>query len=101
LIHRKEAHYKGERVPEEDSYYKDIAMDLVGADAIILIGHGTGKSSAAEFLTEYLKVHHPDEFRRIIKTETAELSALTEPQIEELARKHANLARPSDTKTSI
>jgi hypothetical protein len=25
LIHRKEAHYKGERVPEEDSYYEEIA----------------------------------------------------------------------------
>src|ERR1700728_3887516 len=28
LIHRKEAHYKGERVPEEDSYYEEIARDL-------------------------------------------------------------------------
>ena len=46
LIHRKEAHYKGDRVPEEDSYYEEIAMDLVHAEAIILIGHGTGKSSA-------------------------------------------------------
>lgn len=25
LIHRKEAHYKGDRVPEEDSYYEEIA----------------------------------------------------------------------------
>lgn len=94
LIHRKEAHYKGDRVPEEDSYYREIAMEIVRAEAIILIGHGTGKSSAVGFLTEYLKAHHPEEFRRIIATETADLSALTEPQIEELARKHANLARP-------
>jgi hypothetical protein len=94
LIHRKEAHYKGDRVPEEDSYYQEIAMDIVRAEAIILIGHGTGKSSAVEFLTEYLKAHHPEELRRVITNETADLSALTEPQIEELARKHANLARP-------
>jgi hypothetical protein len=101
LIHRKEAHYKGQRVPEEDSYYEEIAMDLVGTDSIVIIGHGTGTSSAAGILTEYLKAHHPDEFRRIVATEIADLSALTEPQIEELARRHANLARPSDGKASI
>ena len=88
LIHRKEAHYKGDRVPEEDSYYEEIAMDLVHAEEIVLIGHGTGKSSAVEFLTEYLKAHRPEEFQRIVATVTADLSALTEPQIEEIAKKH-------------
>jgi hypothetical protein len=101
LIHRKEAHYKGDRVPEEDSYYQEIAMDIVRAETIILIGHGTGKSSAVGFLSEYLKAHHPDEFRRIVAIETEDLSTLTEPQIEEIARRHANLARPFDTKAPI
>jgi hypothetical protein len=88
LIHRKEAHYQGDRVPEEDSYYKQIAAYLARAEAIILIGHGTGKSSAVRFLTEYLKAHRPYEFQRIVATETVDLSALTEPQIEEIAKRH-------------
>lgn len=88
LIHRKEAHYKGDRVPEEDSYYEEIARDLVHAGEIVLVGHGTGKSSAAEFLLEYLKAHHPEEFQRVVATETVDLSALTEPQIEEIAKRH-------------
>jgi hypothetical protein len=92
LIHRKEAHYKGDRVPEEDSYYQEIAMDLVRAEAIILIGHGTGKSSAVGFLIGYLKAHRPDEFQRIVAAETADLSALTEPQIEEIAKRHIGAA---------
>jgi hypothetical protein len=92
LIRRKEAHYKGERVPEEDSYYEEIAGDLVQAEEIMLIGHGTGKSSAVEFLTEYLKAHHPEEYQRIVATETADLSALTEPQIEEIARRHIGVS---------
>jgi len=92
LIHRKEAHYKGDRVPEEDSYYEEIAMDLVHAEEIILVGHGTGKSSAAGYLTEYLKAHHPEEFQRIVATETADLSALTGAQIEEIARGHIGAA---------
>lgn len=92
LIHRKEAHYKGDRVPEEYSFYEEIAMDLVHAEEIILIGHGTGKSSAVGYLTEYLKAHHPEEFQRVVAVETADLSALTEPQIEEIAKRHIGAA---------
>jgi hypothetical protein len=88
LIHRKEAHYKGDHVPEEESYYEEIAAHLVHAEAIVLIGHATGKSSAAEFLGEYLKSHHPETFKRIVATETVDLSALTEPEIEQIAKKH-------------
>jgi hypothetical protein len=89
LIHRKEAHYEGERVPEEDSFYEEVGKDLVPAREIILIGHGTGKSSALEFLETYLKTHHPTIAQRVIATEVTDLSALTEPEIEEIAKKHA------------
>jgi hypothetical protein len=88
LIHRKEAHYRGERVPEEDSFYEEIAKDVTPATEIVLIGHATGKSNAADFLNEYLKTHHPDISRRVIATESADLSAVTEPEIEVLARRH-------------
>jgi hypothetical protein len=88
LIHRKEAHYRGERVPEEDSFYEEVAKDITSATEIVLIGHATGKSNAAEFLKEYLKARHPDIFRRVIATENADLSAVTEPEIEALAKRH-------------
>jgi hypothetical protein len=51
-------------------------------------GHATGKSSAVSFLSEYLKTHHPETFQRIITIETADLSALTEPEVEAIAKKH-------------
>jgi hypothetical protein len=88
LIHRKEAHYRGERVPEEDSFYEEIAKDITPANEIVLIGHGTGKSNASDFLKEYLKTHHSDISRRVIATENADLSAMTEPEIEALAKRH-------------
>jgi hypothetical protein len=88
LIHRKEAHYRGERVPEEDSFYEEIAKDITPANEIVLIGHATGKSNAADFLKEYLKTHYPDISRRVIATENADLSAITEPEIEALAKRH-------------
>ena len=87
LIHRKEAHYRGERVPEEDSFYEEIAKDITPANEIVLIGHATGKSNAADFLAEYLQTHHPDISRRVIATESADLSAVTEPEIESLAKR--------------
>jgi hypothetical protein len=88
LIHRKEAHYEGERVPEDTSFYEQISKDLVPAREIVLIGHGTGKSSAVELLTDYLKTHHPAILQRVIATVVADLSALTEPEIEAVARNH-------------
>jgi hypothetical protein len=88
LIHRKEAHYEGERVPEDTAFYEQVARDLVSAREIVLIGHGTRKSSALEFLTEYLKTHHPAILQKAITTVVADLSALTEPEIEAIARKH-------------
>ena len=88
LIHRKETHYQGQRVPEETSFYEEVAKDLEHSQEIVLIGHGTGKSSALDFLVEYLREHHAAVYQRVIATETADLSALTEPEIEARARKH-------------
>jgi hypothetical protein len=90
LIHRKEAHYEGDRVPEETSFYGEIVEALDPAKEIILIGHGVGKSSAVDVLIDYLRKHRSDIAERVKATEIADLSALTEPQIEALARKVAS-----------
>jgi hypothetical protein len=88
LVHRKEAHYRGDRVPEDTSFYEDVAKALVPAQEIVLIGHGSGKSSAVDALVEYLKKHRPDVLRHVVATEIADLSALTAPDIEAIARRH-------------
>lgn len=90
LIHRKEAHYEGDRVPEETSFYGEIVEALAPAKEIILIGHGVGKSSAVDVLIDYLRKHRSDITERVKAIEIADLSALTEPQIEALARKVAS-----------
>ena len=92
LIHRKEAHYEGERVPEETSFYEEIAAALVSAPEIVLVGHGVGKSSAAEVLLTYLKSHHADVARRVKKVDVVDLSALSEPQIEAIVKRSLNTA---------
>jgi len=90
LIHRKEAHYRGDRVPEDTSFYEEVADCLVPADEIVLIGHGTGKSSAVDVLVAWLKKHHVEIAQRVVATETADLSALTPPDVESLAKRHMN-----------
>jgi hypothetical protein len=60
----------------------------VPANEIVLIGHGTGKSNAAEFLMTYLKTHHSAIAQRVRGVEMADLSALTDPEIEAIAKKH-------------
>jgi hypothetical protein len=87
LIHRKETHYQGQRVPEEPSFYEEIAAGLLASEEIVLVGDGTGKSSALEVFMEYLKKHHPTAHQRVIATEIVDLSALTDSEIVALANK--------------
>ncbi len=87
LVHRKEAHYRGDRVPEESEYYEAIARDLLHSAEIVLIGNATGTSSAAQILSDYLHKHHATLAGRIVATDHADLSALTDAEIEALARK--------------
>jgi len=88
LIHKKEAHYVGERVPEERSFYEEVAEALKPANEIVLIGHGTGTSSAVDHLLAFLKENHSEIAQHVKAIETADLSALTAPEIEAIAKKH-------------
>ena len=87
LSHRQELALRGQRDPEEPSYYAQIAEALVPARRIVLVGHGTGHSNAAAHLEELLRTRHPEIARRIVATQAADLSAITERQLLALASK--------------
>lgn len=88
LVHRREAHYAGDRVPEDATFYEAVAKALLPANEIVLIGHGTGKSSAVDVLVDFLKKHHPQIARLVRAVESVDLSALTLPEVEQIARRH-------------
>jgi hypothetical protein len=88
LIHRKEAHYQGERVPEDEGFYRQIAEKLADSEQIIVIGHGTGKSSAAEVLVEFLRTHFSVIASHVVAVESLDLSALTGPEIDREVKRH-------------
>jgi hypothetical protein len=52
----------------------------------VIVGHGAGKSNAAHHLTDYLRAHHPDAYRRIAREVTADLSSVTPAQLLVIAR---------------
>lgn len=99
LEHKKEADYRGERIPEDRTYYERIANTLKPARTILLIGDSKGKSSAVASLSDYLAKVHNALFRRIAGTIDADLSALSEGQIKTLAADFVGLKGNCDVET--
>jgi hypothetical protein len=85
LTHKDQSREQGQRAPEDPGFYRKISDVLAAGGAIVVVGHGTGKSNAAQHLAEYLRTHHPDTYLRIVRQIGADLSATTTPQLLELA----------------
>jgi hypothetical protein len=88
LEHRKEAHYKGERVPEADEFYERVSERLKNSSSILLIGDATGTSSALVYFRGYLQDKHKEIDEHVIGVERADLSHMALGEIEQIARKY-------------
>jgi hypothetical protein len=64
---------------EDPQYYERIAGALAGADEILVVGHATGESSAADEFVDRLRRHHPETASQVVGTVTA--GDLTPPQL--------------------
>jgi hypothetical protein len=87
LKHKDQSRERGQRAPEEPAYYERIADAVALGGKIVVVGHGAGKSNAADHLTEYLRSHHPETYSRVVATTECDLSSITTPQLLEIARK--------------
>ena len=87
LVHKDQYRERGQRAPEEPAYYGRIADAVARGGEIVVVGHGAGKSNAAHHLTEYLRSHHPETYERIVAETVCDLSAITTPQLLQIARK--------------
>jgi len=85
LTHKDQFVARGQRAPEDITFYQAIAAGLGRASSIVVVGHGTGKSNAANHLSDYLRTHHPALAKRIVRECVADLSSVTEPQLLKLA----------------
>lgn len=85
LAHKDQSRQEGQRAPEDTEFYKRIGDATAAGGQIVVVGHGTGKSNAAQHLSEYLRTHHREAYQRNVREITADLSAITAPQLRELA----------------
>jgi hypothetical protein len=86
LQHRDEKRERGQRAPEDLTFYDRIAEALREADRIVLLSHGTGLSDASQILAERLKKQHPEVYARIVRQADANTSAMTEAEVLAYAR---------------
>jgi hypothetical protein len=85
LTHKDQDRERGQRAPEDPSFYVRITAALTGAGAIVVVGHGTGHSNAAHRLMEYLRAHSPETHARVVREVTADLSSVTPAQLLDIA----------------
>jgi hypothetical protein len=81
LHHRDEASEQGQPPAKDLTFYDRIAETLRDVDRVVLVSHGTGASNASNVLAEQLKKHHPGIYKRIVRREDVNTSAMTEAQI--------------------
>lgn len=86
LTHKDQARERGQRAPEDATFYERIAQALAQGQRIVVIGRGTGTSDAADHLVAYLAAHHREISARVVGEMTADLSHVTEPQLLALGR---------------
>ncbi len=94
VSHNDQAREQRQRRPEDHAFYESIAQAVLPARAVVVIGHGTGRSNAAHHLTEYLHKHHPDTFQKVACEVVADLSSLTAPQLLDLGRQALTAGTP-------
>lgn len=90
LIHRKESHYEGQRVPEDKDFYERIVTAVRSAPSLVVVGGATGKSNAAHVFLGHLEKHHKDLHGLVERVEERDLSALTPADIACMARESAS-----------
>jgi hypothetical protein len=81
LTHKDQSREEGQRASEDPSFYTRIGDALAAGGRILVVGHGKGKSNAAQHLVEYLRTHHHETYQRVVREIETDLSAITSPQL--------------------
>jgi hypothetical protein len=72
--------HDGGHASEDDAYYHRVASELAAADRVVVFSDGTGRSSAGEYLIEYVKLHDPALATRIIASKKVDVSQTSDNQ---------------------
>lgn len=86
--HRHDRDVAGQRAPLDHDYLRRITEAMADADAVLLLGHGTGESDLRQVLLHHLKAHRPDLAERIVGVVTLNDDGLGEAGLLAIAREH-------------
>jgi hypothetical protein len=88
LSHRHDRDIAGQRAPRDYDYLNRILQAMEGADAVLLLGHGTGESDMRQLLLDHVRRHRPDVLERLVGVETLAIADPSEGQLLALAKEH-------------
>ena len=71
---------------ENFAYYKSVAEHLGDADEILLMGNGTGSSSAMNHLNDYLTAHHKEIAQKVVGSLKVDVESFTHAELLKQAR---------------
>lgn len=88
LSHRHDRDMAGQKAPRDYDYLTRIMQAMEGADAVLLLGHGTGESDMRQLLLAHVRRHRPDLLERLVGVETLSMADPSEGQLLAVAREH-------------
>ena len=88
LTNRHDRDATGQRAPRDTDYLARITAAMADADAILLLGHGTGESDMRQVLLHYLESHRRDLLEKVVGVETLDDAGLSPAALLAIAREH-------------
>jgi hypothetical protein len=73
--------HDGGHASEDAGYYERICGHIAGADRIVVLSDGKGRSSAGEYLVDYLKRKHAGIAQQVVAAERVDISHLSDGEI--------------------
>lgn len=88
LTHRHDRDVAGQRAPRDNDYLARITAAIAEADAVLMLGHGSGESDMRLVLLHYLETHRRDLLERIVGIETLDDAGMSHAELLAVAREH-------------
>jgi hypothetical protein len=88
LTHRHDRDVAGQRASRDNDYLARITAAMAEADAVLLLGHGSGESDMRSVLLDYLQTHRRDLLEKIVGIETLDDAGMSEAALLAVAREH-------------
>jgi hypothetical protein len=95
-LHTKAGSPEGFFLADSDEYWKAIARALHKASAVLLLGHGTGKSNASHHFIAYVEKHESDLAAKILGDVRCDIDDLTNAQVLRLGQQFFDMAPARD-----